>query len=133
MTTPTLQRILLVDDDPFILTIAKMALENVGGFTVQVCASAQEAIAHAPVFAPDLIMLDVMMPGVDGFDTLNRLRAIPETANTLVIFLTALANPREESRLKEMPEIDAISKPFDPMTLSENILRIWKKKHGDTK
>ncbi len=129
MTPPPLQRILLADDDPYIQAIAKLALENVGGFTVQVCTSGEEAIQRAPIFAPDLILLDVMMPGRDGFETFQALRALPHTAHTLVIFMTALAEPREQARLKEMPEVDAIAKPFDPMKLTETIQKIWKKKY----
>ena len=131
MIAPELRRILLVDDDPYILTITKLALENVGGFTVQVCDSAQAALEQAPIFSPDLIMLDVMMPGMDGFETVKALRAIPATAKTLVVFMTALVPPRDQARLKEMPEVDTIAKPFDPMKLSETILNIWKKKYDE--
>ena len=131
MTVPPLKRILLLDDDPHILTIAKMALEKVGGFVVQTCSSSQEAVEQAPAFSPDMILLDVMMPGMDGFETLKALHALPETANTIVVFLTALVPPHAQARLKEMPDVETIAKPFDPMTLSETIVKIWKKKHGE--
>nr|MBC8158938.1 response regulator [Alphaproteobacteria bacterium] len=66
MTEPTLQKILIVEDDPDIQTVARMALEAIGGFTVETSNSGKEALVKAPAFQPDLILLDVMMPEMDG-------------------------------------------------------------------
>ncbi len=89
MPTP-LCRILYVEDEPDIRAIAQMALEAVGGFSVIGCASGSEALSAAATAQADLLLLlDVMMPGMDGPDTLKALRALPATANTPVIFMTA--------------------------------------------
>ena len=73
----TLNRILLIEDDLDIQQVAQMSLEAVGGFDVKVCSSGPEALAEAPEFAPDLILLDVMMPGMDGHEVCSRLKANP--------------------------------------------------------
>ena len=126
MTTPAeLRRVLYVEDEADIRTIAKMALEAVGGFTVRECASGQEAVNAAPGAAADLILLDVMMPGLDGPSTLKALRGIPATAATPVIFMTAKVQPAEVAQYKSLGALDVIAKPFDPMKISEEIQRIW--------
>ena len=84
-----LERILYAEDEPDIQAVAKLALEMVGGFTVQICNNGADALEKVTGFAPDLILLDVMMPGMDGPSTLQRLRADPATSNIPVIFLTA--------------------------------------------
>ncbi len=121
----SLERILLVEDDPDIQAVGQLALEAVGGFTVQVCGSGQEALKRASAFAPDLILLDVMMPGMDGPSTLSALRAQPETAGIPVMFMTAKVQPHEIARYKELGAVEVISKPFDPMTLSDTIRTYW--------
>jgi two-component system, OmpR family, response regulator len=120
-----LKTILYVEDETDIRTIAKMALEAVGGFKVHACASGQEALAAAPTAAADLILLDVMMPGLDGPSTLKALRALPATAATPVIFMTAKVQPTEVSQYKALGALDVIAKPFDPMQISAEIRRIW--------
>lgn len=121
----SLERILLVEDDPDIQAVGQLALEAVGGFKVQVCGSGQEALKRAPMFAPDLILLDVMMPGMDGPSTLSALRAQPETAAIPVMFMTAKVQPHEIAHYKELGAVEVISKPFDPMTLSDTIRTYW--------
>jgi two-component system OmpR family response regulator len=125
MTNQALHRILLVEDEADIQTVAQLALESVGGFTVEVCSSGYEAIDRAPGFAPDLILLDVMMPRLDGPATLKALRQLPQTAVTPVVFITAKVQPHEIERFKEMGALDVIAKPFDPMTLSATVSNIW--------
>lgn len=120
-----LNRILLVEDDPDIQVVARLGLEAVGGFTVAICSSGNEAISTAANFAPDLILLDVMMPGMDGMSTLEALREIPETAQTPAIVLSAKVQTHEVANYKELGALDVISKPFDPMTLSATIRSIW--------
>jgi two-component system, OmpR family, response regulator len=120
-----LQRILYVEDEPDIQTIAQIALESIGGFTVEICPTGRDAIARAPAFAPDLLLLDVMMPGMDGPTTLAALRNLQQTANTPAIFMTAKAQPHEIRRFLDLGALDVITKPFDPMTLSDSIREIW--------
>lgn len=129
MTTPSLTRILLVEDDPDIQTVACLGLKAVGGFTVEVCSSGSEAIQKAPIFAPDLILLDVMMPGMDGMTTLKALRELPQTLSTPVIFLTAKVQTHEVAYYKQLGVLDVIAKPFDPMTLSVTLNRMWSQYH----
>ena len=120
-----LARILYVEDEPDIRAIAQMALEAVGGFTVIACASGSEALASAPGANADLLLLDVMMPGMDGPSTLKALRELPATANIPVIFMTAKVQAAEVAQYRELGAIDVIHKPFDPMELAAQINRIW--------
>jgi two-component system OmpR family response regulator len=120
-----LKTILYVEDETDIRTVAKMALEAVGGFTVNACASGSAALAAAPGANADLILLDVMMPGLDGPSTLKALRGLPATAATPVIFMTAKVQPAEIAQYKSLGALDVIAKPFDPMQISAEIRRIW--------
>lgn len=126
MTDRTLSRILYVEDEPDIQTVGRLALETVGGFTVEVCGSGREALDKAPDFAPDLILLDVMMPEMDGPTTLQALRSMSATAKTPVIFITAKVQAQEVAQYKSMGALDVIAKPFDPMNLSAAIQQIWR-------
>ena len=123
--TQALNRILYVEDEPDIRMVAQMALQAVGGFTVIACASGQEALDAAPGASADLLLLDVMMPGMDGPSTLKALRALPATANTPVIFMTAKVQAAEVAVYKGLGALEVIPKPFDPMELSAQIQRIW--------
>lgn len=124
MGTDVLERILLVEDEPDIQTVTRLSLEALGGFKVEVCASGQEAIEAAPRFSPDLILLDAMMPGMDGVSTLRALRELVKL-DVPVVFLTAKAQPQEIVQYKELGALDVITKPFDPMTLPGKIRKIW--------
>ena len=124
-----LKRILYVEDEADIQAVARLALEMVGGFTLEVCSSGKEALEKAPGFAPQLLLLDVMMPGMDGPATLTALRAQPGTAATPAIFMTAKVQPGEVAQYREQGAVDVIPKPFDPMTLSSTIEEIWKRCH----
>lgn len=123
----SLQKILFVEDDPDIQMVAQLALEAVGGYTVQMCSSGKEALAVAEQFAPDLILLDVMMPGMDGPTTLIELRKKPSLTQTPVVFMTARVQRHEIEQYLAMGAADVISKPFDPMTLSAQVADIWVK------
>lgn len=120
----TLNRILYVEDDSDIRMVAQMALQTVGGFTVIACASGPDALQAAPHARADLLLLDVMMPGMDGPDTLKALRDIPATARTPVIFMTAKVQAAEVAAYKALGALEVIRKPFDPMELSAQIRRI---------
>jgi DNA-binding response OmpR family regulator len=125
----TLERILLVEDDPDIQIVASLALSQFGGFTVQVSGSAGEALRAASAFAPDLILLDVMMPGMDGPSTLQALREIPAVTATPVIFMTAKILPQEVAHYRELGSLGVIAKPFDPTTLAERVRELWREHH----
>lgn len=122
----TLQRILYVEDEADIQAVAKLALEMVGGFTVKICSSGEEAMKEAVAFAPDMILLDVMMPGMDGPTTLGALRTLPSLATTPVAFMTAKVQPQEVAHYKSLGALDVIAKPFDPMTLADKVRAIYK-------
>lgn len=122
-----LQTILYVEDEPDIQAIAKISLEDLGHFTVKFCSSGQEALDAVATFNPDLILLDVMMPGMDGPTTLKNLRADPNLINVPVIFMTAKVQANEIDQYLKMGAIDVIPKPFDPMTLPEKLNAIWSK------
>jgi two-component system OmpR family response regulator len=125
-----LTRILYVEDEPDIQMVARLALEALGGFTVEICSSGDEALQRAPGFNPQLFLLDVMMPGMDGPNTLKMLRATAQFANTPVIFMTAKVQPGEVAGYKELGAVDVIPKPFDPMTLASRVKDIWERCHG---
>jgi two-component system OmpR family response regulator len=129
MTTPDLRRILFVEDDPDIQMVAAMALESLGGFAVLSCGSGDEALSRASEFSPDLVLLDVMMPGMDGLATLQALRRRPDTAGTPVIFMTARVQAQEIARYRDLGAADVIAKPFDPMTLADTVRSIWQSLH----
>jgi two-component system OmpR family response regulator len=97
----------------------------VGGFVVIACASGQEALSAAPHARADLLLLDIMMPGMDGPSTLKALREMPATANTPVIFMTAKVQAAEVALYKGLGALEVIPKPFDPMELSAQIQHIW--------
>ncbi len=120
-----LKTILYVEDEADIQAVARLALESIGGFSVTICGSGAQAVERAPEARPDLILLDVMMPDMDGVDTLRALRDIPETAATPVIFMTAKAQQAEIRNFRELGALDVIAKPFDPMALSDRIREIY--------
>jgi two-component system, OmpR family, response regulator len=125
MLDTMLKRVLFVEDDPDIRTVARMALEVVGGFTVLGCGSGAEALERAEAFAPDLILLDVLMPGMDGLETLRSLRLLPAAAAVPVVFMTAKVQAQEISEYRAAGAVDVIAKPFDPMTLPSTVRSIW--------
>ncbi len=117
-------KILYVEDEADIRAVAQIALETVGGFSLCQCASGEEALQRAAECAPDLLLLDVMMPGMDGPTTLLRLRGLPATAQTPAIFMTAKVQPSEIAHFKSLGALDVIAKPFDPMALADQVRRI---------
>lgn len=125
-----LARILMVEDEPDIQAVARIALEALGGFEVEMCGSGREALDRVPSYAPDLILMDVMMPGMDGPTTLRALRDNPATAAFPVVFMTAKVQSQEVSRYMEIGAIGVIAKPFDPMTLSSTVRSLWEHEHA---
>src|SRR5580658_1244531 len=128
-TIPPLARILYIDDEPDIREVARIALEVVGGFEVAVCDTGEQALAIGEAFAPDLILLDVMMPGMDGPQTLRALRAIGALARVPVVFFTAKAQRSEIAELLALGAIDVLGKPFDPMAIGQALNAMWARHH----
>lgn len=125
-----LKRILHVEDDRSIQAVAKLALETLGGFEVLSCLSGQEALDQVQGFNPDFILLDVMMPGMDGPATLSKLRALVDIEQVPVAFMTAKVQPQEIEQYRQLGAREVIVKPFDPMTLAAQVRSIWSRVHG---
>jgi CheY-like chemotaxis protein len=117
----TALRILHVDDEPDIREVAEMSLSLDPDFVTRSCGSGPEAVAIAAAWLPDIILLDVMMPSMDGPTTLARLRENPRMAGIPVIFMTARAQSRELDLFRSLGAIGVIPKPFDPMTLAASV------------
>lgn len=122
-------KLLYVEDDPDIRAIAELALED-EGFEMMMCSSGDYALTVAEDFAPELIILDVMMPGLDGPTTLLELRKFSALKNTPVIFMTAKVQPAEIAEYKTMGALDVICKPFDVMSLADQIKNIMSLNNG---
>jgi two-component system OmpR family response regulator len=120
-----LQHVAYVDDDPDILTIAEIGLATAGGINTTLIHGPQTAMEQLVGAAPDLILLDVMMPGIDGPTLLQAIHRRPPLAKTPVIFMTARVQPRELAQYMALGAIGVISKPFDVMTLADDVRRIW--------
>ena len=120
-----LKKILYVEDQKDIQMIAKAALETIGGYELMICSSGIEALAQIAEFTPDLLLLDVMMPGMDGPATLMEIKKRDDAKNIPVMFMTAKVLPSEIDQLMSMGAISIIPKPFDPVTLANNIQQIW--------
>lgn len=131
MNRENLQTVLYVDDEPDIREVVELSLGLVGGLTVHTCESGERALEVLPTLQPDLILLDVMMPRLDGPSTLQRLRADPRSARIPVVFMTAKAMPQEVERFKQLGAVAVIAKPFDPMRLGEQVISIWEGLTGE--
>ena len=114
-------RVLYVDDEPDIRTVAVMSLQLNKTFDVQECASGADALQMARDWRPDVVLLDVMMPEMDGPMTRAALRDDPATTDIPVVFVTARTQPSELERLLELDVTGVIAKPFDPMTLARQV------------
>lgn len=120
-----LKNILYAEDEADIRQIAVLALETLGGFTVETCESGVGIVDKARSCQPDLVILDVMMPEVDGPSAFAALRNTPEFAATPILFMTAKVQPHEVAELMKLGAADVISKPFEPVALPQQILSIW--------
>ena len=112
--------VLYAEDEADIRQVTEFALGD-DGFELVPCVSGEQALEKAIDLKPDLILLDVMMPGIDGPTTLKKLRELPRLSNTPAIFMTAKVQPAEIEKYKDMGAIGVISKPFDPMTLANDL------------
>lgn len=117
-------KLLHIEDDADIRQIAKLALELVGEFDVVQCAAGPEALRRLEDYTPDVILLDMMMPGMTGKETLRHIRKMPHLVHIPAVFMTARAQLSEMDELRAIGAADVISKPFDPITLGSQIKTI---------
>ncbi|MFV3130280.1 response regulator [Niveispirillum sp. KHB5.9] len=118
-------RVLYVDDDPDLRAMAELALAAVGGLAVTLCADGSQAVALACSSDAQLVLLDVVMPGLDGPATLAALRADPATAALPVLFVTALDGDDDRARLLALGAAGIIAKPLDLMGLAGQVKAAW--------
>jgi CheY-like chemotaxis protein len=117
----TVKRILVVDNEQYIQEVAKVCLETVAGWEVLLAGSGQECLRQAEAEQPDVILLDVMMPGMDGIATFQKLQENPATQAIPVILLTAKIQSSDRRRYSEIGAVAAIAKPFDPLKLAGQV------------
>jgi CheY-like chemotaxis protein len=118
------RHILLVDDEIDIRTVVQATLELVGNMKVSLASSGAEGLQKAETEQPDAILLDVMLPDMDGVTTLKQLQENPKTCHIPVIFLTAKARATNQGRFADLGATATITKPFDPVTLSDQIVEV---------
>ena len=126
MTDKTLNRICYVEDDPDIQRIVRLSLERVGKMTVEIVGDSTKAVETMVAFKPDLVMLDWMMPVMDGPAVLRAMRERAETKELPVVFITAKASRKELDELTALGAAGTISKPFSPKDLPDQLRAIWK-------
>jgi CheY-like chemotaxis protein len=124
-----LRRILLADDEPDILRIARISLEMVGGYEVATCFSGSELLERLPDFKPDLVITDVVMPDMAGLEVLEALRRIDGCESLPVVFFTGIGPADELEKLRQAGAVEIILKPFDPMKFSDRVAEIWRSCH----
>lgn len=115
---------MLVDDEELIREVAEVSLVKVGGWEVLTASSGEEGLHMAVGEHPDAILLDVMMPGLDGPGTLARLKADPATATIPVVFLTAKVRQSEQQQWIDLGAAGVLVKPFDPMSLADQVAEV---------
>ncbi len=120
-------KVVIIDDEEDIRSVASMSLGILGGIDVVEAESGKDGIAKAAAEKPDVILLDAMMPEMDGPATLEALRNNPDTASIPVIFLTAKAIRSEVEKLRSMGALGVLSKPFDPTTLANQVREMLEK------
>lgn len=120
-----LRRILHVEDDDDILQLVRLSLDMLGGFEVLQCTSGAEALEKAEAFAPDLILIDFMMPDMNGHATLQALRARPSLRDVPAIYMTAKDLRLESDPVLAGTAIGTIAKPFDAMELPQQVRALW--------
>lgn len=122
-----LKRIICIDDEDDILQVASMCLETIGGYEVTVCHNGEQGVKKALEIIPDLIMIDVMMPGLDGPATLEKIRMHDMLDGIPIVFMTARVQPGEVEEYLQLGAASVVAKPFDPMTLAKEVQAIWKR------
>jgi two-component system, OmpR family, response regulator len=128
MSMPSeLQHILCVDDEDDILEVTSLCLESIGGFRVTCCGSGADIVSVVERERPDMVLLDVMMPHMDGPSTLRLLQEASASPHVPVVFMTARVQPAEVGEYLELGAVGVVAKPFDPMLISAQVVEIWRK------
>ncbi len=122
--SPVGRKVLIIDDEDDIREVAAMSLESVAGWEVLTANSGLQGLARAAEHKPDAILLDVMMPGMDGPTTFRELRKNPTTARIPVLLLTAKVQSKDQRRFADLGVEAVLFKPFDPLTLSRQIASV---------
>nr|WP_174861997.1 response regulator [Stutzerimonas stutzeri] len=125
-----LKRILHVEDVPSIQVVTRIALEKIGGFEVLSCPSGQAALDQVQAFAPDLILLDVMLPQMDGIELVRQLGDLVDLQQIPVVFLTGHLQPERLQELRQLGVRQVLNKPFDPLQLASQLQQVWEAEHG---
>lgn len=120
-----LRNVLHVDDDEDIRAIACVALETIGGLNIVQCASGAEALERLNTFTPDLILLDSMMPGMNGEQTLLEVRKRADGKNVPIVFVTAKVHEEARRNFVHLGAAAIVVKPFEPLTLADQLRTIW--------
>lgn len=123
---PDLKRVLHIDDEPDIREIVRMSLALVGGLEVEQYPSGEEALDNIADASPDMILLDVMMPNMDGEETYRRIREIDGFADVPIVFMTAKASNTDLDKLRALGAFDVLIKPFDPMSLADQVKALYR-------
>jgi DNA-binding response OmpR family regulator len=123
-------RILVVEDDPIIGRATGLALQEAGGFAVELCDRGGKTLRWVRRFRPDLVLLDANLPDMDGQAVLASIRRDPQLADLPVIFVTGQAMPQDQERYRDMGALGVIAKPYDPYELADRVRRIWQAYHG---
>jgi CheY-like chemotaxis protein len=118
------RRILIIDDEDDIRQVAALSLETVAGWDVIVASSGAQGLQRAAEHLPDAVLLDVMMPGMDGPTTFRELRKNPATAHIPVILLTAKVQSADQRRFADLGVEAVLTKPFDPLLLADQMSRV---------
>ncbi len=124
-----LTNVLYVEDDTDIQEIVKLTLEHLGGMHIKICNSGRNALAELEKYQPQLILLDAMMPEANGMETLQTLKATPETRNIPVVFLTANVQKHEVDSYLAHGALGVVQKPFNPNKLVETLNTLWIEYH----
>ncbi len=126
---PPLTSILYAEDDEDIRSIVEITLQNFSDFRLISCNGGGEALKMADKSSPDMVLLDVMMPDVDGITVLNALKQREDLQNVPIVLMTAKVQKHEIEQFKALGAIDVIVKPFDPITLADQLTVIWNQYH----
>jgi CheY-like chemotaxis protein len=122
-----LRKVMLVEDDPDIAVLAEIALKDIGGLEFAHFSSGAEALARVEGLKPDLVILDYRMPDMNGRQVLEALRANERTRDIPALFMTASLMPKHIQSLIDLGALAVLPKPFDPLTLADEVRRVWRK------
>lgn len=123
-------KILYAEDEPDVQTIVSLAIETTSNYQLKICENGRKLLECVDEYSPDLILLDVMMPEMDGPTTFGKLQSDENTKKIPVIFVTAKAQIHEVEKFKGMGSLGVITKPFKILELCDEIQRIWDENNG---